>query len=143
MNPYLVRQNKPRTKEAIVMAQEAKKPKPNVTKAELIAATRMNRQASEQFMGLDRSERSILEAFSNVTKTIEEHAVTYSKMRRLKSQLDSQIALNEQMQQKMSENDAKVRKLRTIVIERENELAQIRSFVKQTSTVRVNTTRRK
>ena len=127
------------------MAEEAKKPKPNVTTAELVAATRLNRQHSEQFKGLDRSERSILEAFSNVTKKIEDHAVTYSKMRRLKSQLDSQIALNEQMAQKMRENDAKMRKLRVIVAERENELGQIRSFVKQASTVnaRVNTTRRK
>ena len=145
VNPYLARQNRARTREAILLAEEAKKPKPNVTTAELVAATRLNRQHSEQFKGLDRSERSILEAFSNVTKKIEDHAVTYSKMRRLKSQLDSQIALNEQMAQKMRENDAKMRKLRVIVAERENELGQIRSFVKQASTVnaRVNTTRRK
>ena len=126
-NPFLRQQQVPRKKEVV----EKKKNQRNVTIDELIAQTNGNRDHSSRFSAIDRNERNILMEFKALGDKIQEHAVSYSSMKRLKSNLDQQIAINDRMVAKLREVEHRFKQCQIKLREREAELNSIQSFVKQ------------
>ena len=126
-NPFLQKQQVPRKKEIV----ERKKNRRNVTIDELISQTASNRSHSAKFSAIDRNEQNILREFKALGDKIQEHATSYSAMKRLKANLDAQIAINDRMVAKLREIEHRFKQAQIKLRERESELQSIQNYVKQ------------